>query len=159
MVSPMIATRALDASDMAAVERVMGRAFDAVFGEAWTPAQCLATFALPGYAWLGAHSAAGGAIAGFALFRSIAGESELLLLAVDPSNRRQGVGAALIAGWLDACRAGGATRCFLEVRADNPAQNLYVCSGFDPVARRTNYYRGGDGLLRDAITMQYRAPN
>lgn len=150
------AVRLLDARDLPAVDAVMLAAFDPIFGEAWTSGQCLATFALPGYVWLGAGGSGPGSLAGFALFRTIANESELLLLAVDPSHRSRGVGSSLIAAWLANCNDAKVSRCFLEVRADNLAHDLYLRSGFENVARRANYYRGADGILRDAITMQYR---
>lgn len=149
------AVRLLDARDLPAVDAVMKRAFDPVFGEAWTSAQCLATFALPGYVWLGAEGSDPGSLAGFALCRTIADESELLLLAVDPAHRSRGVGSSLIAAWLTNCDDAKVSRRFLEVRADNSARDLYLRSGFENVARRANYYRGTDGILRDAITMQY----
>lgn len=133
----------------------MAAAFDPVYGEAWNSGQCLATFALPGYQWFGVASPDDAArLGGFALCRSVAGESELLLLAVNPYCRRMGLAQALLQAWTTRCRASGVTRQFLEVRADNPALDLYVAAGFAGVARRPDYYRGGDGQLRDAITME-----
>ena len=55
---------------------------------------------------------------GFALTRTIAGESELLTLAVDPARQRQGLGRALLHDWLAALPA-DCDSAFLEVAADN----------------------------------------
>ena len=81
-------------------------------------------------------------------------ESELLLLAVDPVRRGSGVGAALMDDWQAWAKAAGAEDFFLEMRADNDAIHLYRSVGFSECGRRPAYYRGGDGVIRDAITMR-----
>jgi [ribosomal protein S18]-alanine N-acetyltransferase len=139
-------------AELAEVEAIMARAFDPVYGEAWSPAQCLAVLALPGYAIRIAASESG--IVGFAIIRWVADDSELLLLAVDPDQRGRGVGAALIADWLAFAGSKGAQRFFLEMRKDNPAALLYARMGFAMCGERRGYYRGGDGQVRDAVTMQ-----
>jgi [ribosomal protein S18]-alanine N-acetyltransferase len=139
--------------ELPAVERIMIAAFDPRFGEAWSKAQCLATFTMPGYALrIARHEAA---IAGFAIVRWVADESELLLLAVAPALRGQGIGAALLTDWFAFTRVKGVRLHFLEMRTDNPAMALYNRFGFTVAGIRTNYYRGKDGLLRDAVTMQH----
>lgn len=146
--------RPVNAAALDAIAAVMAAAFDPVYGEAWTPGQTIAVVGLPGYALWGGWADGHNAMAGFAVTRTVAGESELLLLGVDPLLRRRGVGGALIAAWTAACREQGVTRQFLEMRSDNPARSLYVAHGFEPVAVRPGYYRGADGQLRDAQTMQ-----
>jgi ribosomal-protein-alanine N-acetyltransferase len=138
--------------DLPQVEKVMARAFDPAFGEAWSPAQCLAVLTLPGYALRVATTAE--ELVGFAIIRWVADESELLLLAVEPAWRGQGVGSLLIRDWIELGMANGASRFFLEMRTDNPARQLYDQMGFSIVGRRPDYYRGKDGKLRDAVTMQ-----
>ena len=149
-----ISVGALGVDSLAAVDRISARAFDPRYGEAWNKAQCLAVLALPGYrlrgAWAGDPVSG---LRGFCIDRTVAGESELLLLAVDPMARRQGVGAMLMQDWLTHARSQGVTRAFLEMREDNPARHLYDNFGFRPIAVRPAYYRGGDGVLRDAVTM------
>jgi [ribosomal protein S18]-alanine N-acetyltransferase len=137
---------------LAGIEAVMGRAFDPVFGEAWSPAQCLAVLSMPGYALR--IASIGTQISGFAIIRWVADDSELLLIAVDPAARGQGIGTALIGDWLTHGRATGASRFFLEMRTDNPAQRLYAQMGFAMCGHRPGYYKGADGAVRDAITMQ-----
>ncbi|MEQ1726545.1 MAG: GNAT family N-acetyltransferase [Sphingopyxis sp.] len=136
------------------VDRVMRSAFDPQYGEAWNKAQCLALMALPGYRLFGLMTPTG-TMLGFSISRSVAGESELLLLAVEPAARRKSHGTMLIQNWIDDCRTDGAERLFLEVRADNPALHFYERSGFSRLATRPDYYRGLDGVMRDAITMQF----
>jgi len=144
-------------ADLAAVMRVMDAAFDPAYGEAWSRAQLLTLFALPSarvcIAWDGETPC------GFSAARVAGPESELLLLAVDPESRGRGVGALLIADWQDWAASEGAEDYFLEMRADNDAVHLYERSGFSECGRRKDYYRGGDGMIRDAITMRRSSGN
>ncbi len=55
---------------------------------------------------------------GFALIRTLAGETELLTLAVDPAHQRQGIAQRLLTQWLKDAQS-RAERAFLEVAADN----------------------------------------
>lgn len=144
-------------ADLAAVMRVMDAAFDPAYGEAWSRAQLLTLFALPSarvcIAWDGETPC------GFSAARVAGPESELLLLAVDPASRGRGVGALLIADWQAWAAGEGAEDYFLEMRADNDAVHLYERSGFSECGRRKDYYRGGDGMIRDAITMRRSSGN
>lgn len=146
---------AIGIDHLAAVDRVMAAAFDPAYGEAWNSAQVLATLAMPGYRLRGAFVDGGeGDLAGFAITRAVAGESELLLLAVDPAVRRSGVASALMQDWLDICATLEVDTAFLEMRQDNPARALYRKFGFADAAVRKSYYRGADGVMRDAVTMK-----
>lgn len=130
---------------------VMRAAFDAEFGEAWTAAQCASALAMPG-AWL--HLAMNdGAVVGFALARRVLDETELLLLAVDASFRRYGIGRLLTEAVLSEARAEGGRSLFVEVRANNPARQFYDRLGFIQTGYRKNYYRGVSGLYNDAVTL------
>lgn len=91
---------------------------------------------------------------GFALTRLVAGEAELLTLAVDPAHQRQGIAQALLKTWLEGLRNQAET-AFLEVAADNgAAQALYSKLGFVEVARRAGYYSRPDGPSVDAVIMR-----
>ena len=92
------------------------------------------------------------AVVGFSLVRSVADESELLLLAVMPTHQRRGVGARLLEEFVQSARGQGVRRVHLEVRDGNPAIEMYRLAGFDAVGRRRNYYRGSDGRQFDALT-------
>lgn len=91
---------------------------------------------------------------GFLVGRAVAGEAELLTLAVAPGARRRGIGARLVQRFLDQARRRGAARAFLEVAADNaPATALYVRAGFALTGLRRAYYRTPDGRPVDALAM------
>lgn len=81
-------------------------------------------------------------LAGYAFARVIAGEAEVLNLAVLPRCRRQGVGRRLLDSVLAAVATAGAVEAFLEVRESNAAARfLYETRGFRAVGFRTDYYR------------------
>jgi ribosomal-protein-alanine N-acetyltransferase len=97
---------------------------------------------------------ADGAIVGFILCRAIAGEAEVLTLAVRPASRRRGVAAALLEAAIGATRT-SADAMLLEVAADNAAAiRLYENAGFASVGRRAGYYARREGGAVDAIVMR-----
>ena len=88
---------------------------------------------------------------GFLLGRALAGEAELLTLAVDPDRRRQGTGRALLDEFAVAARRMSAEAAFLEVAAGNvAARALYAAGGWLEAGRRPRYY----GPAEDAIVMR-----
>jgi ribosomal-protein-alanine N-acetyltransferase len=141
-----------DSRDLDDVMTVMTAAFGDRYGEAWTRSQCAGILPMSGVSLRIARDADRGAIAGFSLVRSVAGESELLLLAVLPTRHREGIGTRLLDDFIDQARASHLGRVHLEVRDGNPAEVMYRAAGFTPVGRRRNYYRGSDGLRFDALT-------
>jgi ribosomal-protein-alanine N-acetyltransferase len=90
---------------------------------------------------------------GFSLVRTVADESELLLVAVLPRVQRRGVGGLLLEHFLDRARQDAVARVHLEVRDGNPAIDMYRAAGFSPVGRRRNYYHAPNGKRYDAITL------
>ncbi|WP_347881238.1 ribosomal protein S18-alanine N-acetyltransferase [Pseudosulfitobacter pseudonitzschiae] len=93
---------------------------------------------------------------GFALVRVVAGEAELLTIAVHPDHQDTGIGRRLMTLWM-AQAAETAADAFLEVAADNaPARALYSACGFAPAGRRTGYYLRAGAAAVDAVLM--RAP-
>ena len=147
----MNVVRVGDARDVAAIMPVMDSAFDPLFGEAWTAAQCLATLAMPGAQLLVAQDTQ--RTTGFALSRTIADEEELLLIGVLPESRRHGVGRALVEWLLAIAKDCNRSTVFLEVREGNSAEYFYQKMGFKPIGRRKAYYHSKDGKKYDAITM------
>lgn len=94
------------------------------------------------------------AVVGFALCRAMAGEAELLTLAVMPDARHEGRGAALLAACEEGARESGAARLFLEVAAGNAgATALYASAGYSECGRRKGYYLPPDGKRDDAVVM------
>jgi len=87
----------------------------------------------------------GGAVlrlAGYVFARVIAGEAEILNIAVLPEFRRLGLGSGLLGSALDELGVRGANSVFLEVRESNEeARRLYSARGFRPVGVRADYYR------------------
>lgn len=89
---------------------------------------------------------------GYAFFRMMPPEAELLRIGVAVGRQREGRGSALLAEGLRLLVARGITRCFLEVRASNDsAQRLYRRQGFAVSGLRPGYYRDP---VEDAILMQ-----
>ncbi|MDQ4088511.1 MAG: GNAT family N-acetyltransferase [Pseudomonadota bacterium] len=141
-----------NARDLDDVIKVMDAAFDDRFGEAWTRSQCAGILPMPGVRLVLAR-ARDGKPAGFSLFRTVADDAELLLIAVAPQFRRQGVGRMLLDQFLDQARDVGASRVHLEVREGNPAILMYRAAGFSSAGRRRKYYRGRGGGEFDALTL------
>ena len=139
------------AADLDDVMQVMAESFDPEFGEAWTFGQCASLLPMAGV-WL-TLAREGDMPVGFSLSRLVAGEAELLLLAVRRSAQRRGVGSTLLRAFIADAQARGAERLHLEVRHGNGAARLYSNAGFEEVGRRFNYYRGVSGHKHDAITL------
>lgn len=137
--------------DLDEVMRIMTAAFPACFGEAWTRSQCSGILPMAGVTLT--IAAEGRMAVGFSLVRRVADEAELLLLAVEPTQQRRGIGQALLDDFIASALAHGAHRLHLEVRDGNPAVELYRAAGFVPAGRRRNYYHGPDGKSFDAVNL------
>ncbi|GAA4722509.1 GNAT family N-acetyltransferase [Sphingomonas lutea] len=140
-------------ADLDGVMRVMEAAFGSTYGEAWTRSQCAGILPMTGVALMLARDDDCRDTIGFSLFRTVADDAELLLLAVHPDRHRQGIGARLLDAFIDRARTQGARQVHLEVRDGNPAVAMYTAHGFAPIGRRTRYYRGPGGERFDAITL------
>lgn len=138
--------------DLDSVMAVMERAFGTQYGEAWTRSQCAGILPMSGVSLRLARDRRSGRPVGFSLARSVADEIELLLLAVDPSKHRRGIGRMLLDDFVELARNQGLSKAHLEVRAQNSAMNMYRDAGFSPVGRRRNYYHAPDGSAFDALT-------
>ncbi len=139
--------------DLDAVMEVMDQAFGARFGEAWTRSQLAGILPMAGVALMLASERQSPGAVGFSLFRTVADESELLLLAVRPRRHRNGIGRRLLDHFMGEARRGGVVRAHLEVRDGNPAVEMYREAGFATVGRRRNYYHAPDGECFDALTL------
>lgn len=145
-------TDALDA-----IMAVMEEAFDPRYGEAWTRRQIADSLTLRNVYFTlidpdGTQDIDPDKVIGFALTRQVLDEEELLLIAVRPAYRDQGLGKQLLREVLERASARGVSRVFLEMRDGNPAEHLYRSFGFEKIGQRTGYYRGAVGGPLDAIT-------
>ena len=83
-------------------------------------------------------------LVGFALVRSVAGEAEILTIAVAPADRGLGFGRLLMEEAMRRLYREGAAACFLEVNEGNAAAvRLYRSLGFEVVGERKGYYQDG----------------
>jgi ribosomal-protein-alanine N-acetyltransferase len=140
--------RIADAADAAKMAAVHARAFE----RPWDA---------PAFRDLLAGSGAFGLIAedgdllGLVLCRALAGEAEILTVAVPPEARRRGVAKALMVAALDMARELGAETAFLEVDVDNAAAiGLYEGLGFARAGLRRAYYDRGAAGRADALVMR-----
>jgi ribosomal-protein-alanine N-acetyltransferase len=83
----------------------------------------------------------GSDLAGAVASREVAGEAEILNLAVGAAWRRRGIGGHLMDTALEVARASGVGRVFLEVRESNAAARaFYERLGFAQEGCRRSYY-------------------
>ena len=133
---------------------VMTASFDPAFGEAWSALQLAGTLGLDS-SFARQSIDRDGRATGFTLCRAAGPEVELLLFAVHPAARGEGLGRQLMDRALNDAVQHGASELFLEVRENNlPAQALYQQSGFIPVGHRPDYYKGVSDEKFGAITMR-----
>jgi tRNA threonylcarbamoyladenosine biosynthesis protein TsaB len=81
--------------------------------------------------------------------------AHLLVIAVHPDSRRQGLATRLLAHCEQQARDRGLPALILEVRPSNhTALAFYKAHGFTQLAVRKDYYPAGHGLREDALVMQ-----
>jgi ribosomal-protein-alanine N-acetyltransferase len=96
-------------------------------------------------------------LVGFAIFRQLADEAELLNLAVQERARRNGIGKALIEQGAQLLMQSQVKKIFLEVRASNqPALALYASMGFEKHSIRKGYYQNPS---EDAYVLELSVPS
>jgi ribosomal-protein-alanine N-acetyltransferase len=92
---------------------------------------------------------------GFVLVRTVAGEAEILTIAVAPSHRGRGVGRALVEEAMRRLYRDRVDSLFLEVDAGNTAAlALYRRLGFTKVGERKGYYAHGTVPGATALVMR-----
>lgn len=132
--------------------RLAEAAFEPEYREAWTAGQISGLLGSSD-GWLDLGEADGELIS-FALCRRAADEVELLLCAISPEWRRQGLGIEMMDRVAEQCRVRGVRKLFLEVRSSNAsALALYRKAGFREDGRRPGYYHTISGDRIDAITL------
>lgn len=141
----MIAPVGVDACE--ALASLHARAFD----KSWSGAEIAKMLENPAVVAL---VAGGETPEGFILAWTVAGDAEVLTVAVVPEARRRGVGAALVNAAIAAVLARGASSMHLEVAEPNQAARaLYAKLGFTEAGRRRDYYATEQGWV-DAIVMR-----
>jgi ribosomal protein S18 acetylase RimI-like enzyme len=95
-----------------------------------------------------------GALAGFAILEMGEERAHLVLLAVRPAHRRQGIGERLLEWLLESARTAGMASIHLELRSGNDAaRRFYRAMGFYETVLVPGYYRGGEGRKEGALRM------
>lgn len=146
----MMRLEPVDVAAAAALAELHAAAFD----HPWSAKEISGVLSSPGAFGVGAWGV-DGALAGFILARAIAGEGEILTVAVCPEARRRGIGRALVEAAIRICAAGGAESLFLEAAQDNlPAIALYSQTGFESAGLRKGYYRRDGAPAVDALVMR-----
>jgi len=95
------------------------------------------------YVWIAEQEST---LIAFLITQTVAGETEIISLAVAPEHRREGIASQMMQH--------APAPCFLEVRADNEnAIAFYQKHNFLEVGCRKNYYSTSTGKV-DALIMQ-----
>ncbi len=128
---------------------VLAELHERSFPSGWSVDDLAALARQPGVVILQARRASAygsRSVIGFLILRVAADEAEVLTIAVDPRQRRRGIGEVLMRAALSRLYADRVASLFLEVDAANAgALALYRKLGFRKVGERRGYYRDSDG--------------
>ena len=95
--------------------------------------------------------------AGFIMTSFVVGESEILTIAIEPTQQRKGYAKLLIETFIAQQKSNGLEKIFLEVIETNiPAIKLYQSLGFSIISKRANYYampQGHEKQMVDALVL------
>ncbi len=157
MTGPGVVVRPATDADLPALAALEAASFTAPGSPAWSSALLAAELGQPTAMVLVAVIARGDgndeddgdcAPVGYAAFRHVGPEAELLRVAVAPKERSRGIARALVEDGIGRLRQRGVATCFLEVRPANaPALALYERLGFRTVDRRRRYFPDGADAL------------
>lgn len=85
---------------------------------------------------------------GFAVWRNVADEAEIITIGVAPDARRNGIASAMLVIIEKNIKNQGVKKIFLEVASNNIAgKKLYENNGYKVVGMRPKYYDGIDAIL------------
>ncbi len=132
---------------------ILAALHQANFKRGWSEAEFLSFFEKEGVV---AYLAMDETVAvGFVFCWVVAGECELLCVAVNEPSRGEGIAKQLCELAIQSAQTQGAAVMHLEVAVSNKAaQALYQKLGFEVMHRRKGYYRHPDGTREDALTMR-----
>lgn len=143
-----LAMRHLKAEDAAALAGLESK----VFADAWDAGTFADLLGQDRFVAVGAFDERG--LRAYITAYSLAGEFELVNVAVEECFREKGLGGALLAFFLRWANRDGDARVVLEVRSGNSAARaLYARSGFVQKGARARYYDNGD----DALILEWTA--
>jgi len=104
---------------------------------------------------LAQRATTGGRLDGFIMSRLVAGEAEILSVAVAARQRRKGLARRLLDLHLRRLVGLGARTVFLEVNETNEAaRRLYRRAGFREAGRRDGYYSDAGGQRSTALVLR-----
>lgn len=87
---------------------------------------------------------------GFAVWRVVMDEAEIITIGVHPDARRGGIAAAMLTLIEADVKKRGGKKIFLEVAENNhPARALYENAGYIQIGIRPKYYDGTDAVLME----------
>ena len=110
------------------------------FHDPWSENSVASELSNPLSLWLVALE--DGQVTGYVGSQTVAGETDMMNVAVHPDHRRKGIAEELIASLVEELKAMESRCLTLEVRASNiPAITLYEKLGFLQIGLRKNYYR------------------
>ena len=136
-----------DPSDARSIAEMSRDYVEYGLGWSWTPSRVLKAIQEPSTNVALVREQA--QVLGFGIMRYGEQKAHLTLLAVQPVQRKRGLGAVLLA-WLERCAVtAGLERVLLEARADNPgAVDFYMENGYERTGTVTGYYRGTVDAIR-----------
>ena len=124
----------------------------ASFSDPWSETTFRDLLRLRHAIFLVAVEGVGQAVCGYVIAVVVAGEAEILNLAVVSAARGRGLGGRLLDAALGIVQERGARQVFLEVRESNAsALALYSSRGFFALTRRIKYYRNP---VEDALVLR-----
>ncbi len=110
-----------------------------IFSDAWSVQAIQETWRQP--CALVAGAKLGRSLVGYGILYYVAGEGEIVRIAVDASVRRQGVAGRLLKHLEDSCKKKGGVRLLLDVRESNSAAiAFYKKYGFTEDGIRKKFY-------------------
>lgn len=99
------------------------------------------------------------ALAGFCIMDFGDERAHLVLLAVQPSRRRQGIGRRLVDWLVESAVTAGMASVHLELRADNEAaRRFYRVLGFSETVLVPRYYDGREAAMRMIRVLRAAGP-
>jgi ribosomal-protein-alanine N-acetyltransferase len=129
--------RRLAVHDLGAIERIEQRSYPTP----WSRSMFAGELAKPSSVCLGAFDAETEALLGYAIVSRYVDAWHVMNLAVDPENRRRGIGTALLERLFEVTSGDGQRGYTLEVRVSNSgAIRLYERAGFRARGIRRGYY-------------------